>query len=103
MARTDRRSRIAGLFAIHLGLDSRATGSHGQSLESVAQPASDSADVPANGRVNHPWMAAALSRHGPDRKRSATVVCRGALHPDVAGRVSAKAFALAPGYLALQG
>src|SRR4029079_16049744 len=90
-----------GFSAVHLGLNFRAQRRDAESSQPAAQRTFDSERVSADGRLHHPWLAAALSRHGSDRKRVASALRWRALHPVFACGFPTTSVSLAASDLAL--
>ena len=89
---------------VHLRLHRRPQGRDGHPRQPAAQLGAD----PASIRAERPrtWsreLAAALPRHGPDRRHPQPLYVGASLRADVAGRLPAAAAALAGGDLALPG
>src|SRR3990170_139058 len=89
--------------AVHVGQHGRAEGRHPHPRQPPGEHPRDGAGGPGALRRRHGQLAAALSRHGVDRRVAGEPVLRRAAGRDVAADVSGAARALAAGHSRLPG
>ena len=97
------RARRARLPPVHLGLDRRAQGGDGHPRQPAAQLGRDPPQLRRDRGEPGRLLAAALPRHGADRRRAPDALLRRVQHADVAGRVPPATRPLARGDLADRG